>query len=131
MAQANPTQASMAPVEFDFTLPEGIVGPDGLRHREGRMRMATAFDELAPLKDPRVQRNPGYLVVILLSRVITRLRDLDRIDTQAIERLYACDFAYLQDLYQRINRTGRTRMEVVCPHCEGEFDVEPPPPGGA
>lgn len=123
--------SAAAPAEYDFTLPEGLVGADGQAHRQGKMRMATAFDELAPLRDPRVQRNPGYLVVILLSRVITRLGTLDRIDPKVIEGLYARDFAYLQDLYERINRTGSTRMRVACPHCEGEFDVEPPPPGGS
>lgn len=116
--------------EFEFTLPEGIEGPDGAMHRAGAMRMATAFDELAPLQDPRVQRNPGYLVVILLARVITRLGRLDRVDPKTIERLFACDFAFLQDMYQRVNRTGSHLMRVDCPHCEGSFDVEPPPPGG-
>ncbi|MCA9540607.1 MAG: phage tail assembly protein [Myxococcales bacterium] len=123
--------AAPAPAEFEFTLPEGIPGPDGTRIREGAMRMATAYDELAPLKDPRVQRNPGYLVVILLSRVITRLGGLDRIDAKLIESLFAIDLAYLQDLYQRINRTGSHRLRVACPHCEGEFDVEPPAAGGS
>ncbi len=30
------------------------------------MRLATAADEILPLKDPRVQKNPAYLMVILL-----------------------------------------------------------------
>ena len=118
----------MAPVaqqtEFPFTLPLGLADPDGIAHRDGAMRLATAFDEIEPLKDPRVRANPGYLVIILLARVITRLGTVEHINTRAIENLYAADLAYLQDFYQRVNQNGHTRLQVTCPHCDGDFDVE-------
>lgn len=110
--------------EFPFTLPQGYVDEQGQVHREGMMRMATAYDEITPLKDARVQSNPGYLVIILLSRVITRLGTLDYINPRTIEALFAADLAYLQDLYQRINQNGHSRLRVACPHCQGEFEVE-------
>jgi len=59
--------------EFPFTLPKGYVDGDGTLHRHGVMRLATARDEIAPLRDSRVQENEAYLTVILLSRVITEL----------------------------------------------------------
>ena len=93
------------------------------------MRMATAYDEIMPLKDSRVQTNPGYLVIILLSRVITRLGSLEHINPRLIESLFAADLAYLQDLYQRINQSGHSRLLVACPHCQGEFEVESMPLG--
>jgi hypothetical protein len=118
----------MAPVaqqtEFPFTLPLGLTDPDGTVHRDGAMRLATAFDEIEPLKDPRVRANPGYLVIILLARVITRLGAVEHINTKAIENLYAADLAFLQDFYQRVNQNGHTRLQVTCPHCDGDFDVE-------
>lgn len=120
----------MEQTEFAFTLPHGYVDAEGKTHREGMMRMATAQDEIAPLRDPRVQVNPGYLVIILLSRVITKLGDLEHINTQVIEGLFARDLAYLQDLYRRINENGHTRLAVTCPHCQGEFEVETTPLGG-
>jgi hypothetical protein len=89
--------------EFDFILPQGFLDDEGNLHREGTMRLATAADEIVPLKDPRVQRNPAYLVVILLARVVTRLGDVRAITTNTIERLFVADLAYLQDLYNRIN----------------------------
>ena len=110
--------------EFPFTLPLGLADPDGTLHREGAMRLATAVDEIEPLKDPRVRANPGYLVIILLARVITRLGAVEHINTRMIENLYAADLAYLQDFYQRVNQSGDTRLQVTCPHCDGEFDVE-------
>lgn len=110
--------------EFPFVLPHGLVDPEGNVHREGAMRFATAFDEIEPLKDPRVRANPGYLVIILLARVITRLGTLEYINTKAIENLYAADLAYLQDFYQRVNQNGHSRIHVACPHCAGEFEVE-------
>jgi hypothetical protein len=88
------------------------------------MRLATAFDEIAPLRDPRVQSNPAYALVILLSRVITSLGNLDHINPKTIEGLFAGDLAYLQDLYRRINETGRNVAHARCPHCEQEFDLE-------
>jgi hypothetical protein len=117
------------PIEFPFTLPRGLLDPEGNVHREGTMRLATAFDEIEPIKDPRVRVNPGYLVIILLSRVITRLGDLEHLNTKAIENLYSADLAYLQDLYQHINQNGHSRLLVSCPHCSGEFEVETAGPG--
>lgn len=110
--------------EFPFTLPMGYVDGDGTLHREGTMRLATAFDEIAPLKDPRVQGNAAYLLVILMARVITRLGTLEHVNPKTIESLYAADLAYLQALYARINDHGHDRVRTRCPHCEQEFDVE-------
>ena len=88
------------------------------------MRLATAYDEIAPMKDPRVQSNPGYLVIILLSRVIVRLGDLEQINPKVVEGLFSADLAFLQDFYRRINETGQSRVGVTCPHCDTKFDVE-------
>jgi hypothetical protein len=117
-------EAAARPTEFPFTLPYGYNGPDGVIHREGTMRLATAFDEIAPLKDPRVQANPGYLVIILLSRVITRLGALEFMNPKVVEGLLSGDLVYLQELYRRINENGHARLLVACPHCQGEFEVE-------
>src|SRR5262245_45186245 len=116
--------------EFPFTLPRGYVDAEGDLHREGVMRLATAYDEIAPLKDPRVQANPGYLVLILLARVISRLGTLEPINPKLIESLFAADLAYLQDFYQRVNGNGHSRLLVACPHCQGEFEVETAGLGG-
>ena len=94
------------------------------------MRLATAYDEIAPMKDPRVQANPGYLVIILLSRVVTRLGSLEHINPKTIENLFAGDLAFLQSLYRRVNQNGHNRMAVNCPHCEKEFEVEADSVGG-
>ena len=120
----------MLQTEFPFTLPCGYVDREGNLHREGVMRLATAYDEIAPLRDPRVQANPGYLVVILLSRVVVRLGELPQVNPGVVEGLFAADLAYLQDLYRRVNENGSTRLAVACPHCQGEFEVETAGLGG-
>jgi hypothetical protein len=114
----------MLQTEFSFTLPKGHVDTDGNLHRDGVMRLATAFDEVAPLKDPRVQSNPAYLLIILLSRVITRLGKVEVINPRTIEGLFAADLQYLQSLYRRINESGSDRVHARCPHCDKAFDVE-------
>lgn len=91
--------------EVEFKLPKGFLDSEGILHREGVMRLATAADEILPLKDSRVQQNPAYLTVIVLSRVITRLGNLSDINTKTIEGLYASDLNYLQELYESINGT--------------------------
>jgi hypothetical protein len=90
--------------EVGFTLPKGFIDEFGTLHRNGVMRLATAADEILPLRDPRVQQNEAYLAVIVLARVVTRLGDLPVVDTRAIEGLYASDMAYLQQLYEELNR---------------------------
>ena len=115
--------------EVAFTLPRGYVDADGTVHRDGGMRLATAFDEIAPLKDPRVQANPGYLVIILLSRVITRLGTLPDLTPRLVEGFFAADLSYLQALYNRLNDPDGGRLLVACPHCSGEFEVDAGSPG--
>src|SRR3954470_18188870 len=94
----------MFEVEHDLTLPMGIIGEDGTLHRDGVMRLATAADEILPLQDPRVQRNPAYLSLILLSRVVLRIGGIDEVNPRTMESLFAADLAHLQDLYNAINR---------------------------
>ena len=115
--------------EFEFNLPKGFVDEEGNLNKTGIMRLATAADEILPLKDPRVQSNPAYLTVVLLSRVITKLGNLKSINTKVIESLFASDLAYLQDLYGRINENQSSKIKTVCPKCEHQFEVEVNPSG--
>ena len=108
--------------EFEFTLPKGYVDSEGNLHKTGIMSLATAKDEILPQKDPRVQSNPAYLSVILLSRVISKLGTLEDVNPRVIEDLFLPDLAYLQELYQRVNNDD-VLFKVKCPHCEGEVEV--------
>lgn len=103
--------------EFEFTLPCGYVDEDGAVHREGVMRLSTAADEILPLKDPRVQSNSGYLMILLLSRVVTRIGTLEKITPEVIERLYTADLEFLHNMYERINAVEPREITVVCPRC--------------
>ncbi len=116
--------------QFEFNLPRGYKDSKGKIHRKGIMRLATAADEIQPLRDPRVKANEAYLVVVLLARVITKLGELPDVDTGVIEGLYSADLAYLQDFYRRINEDGTTKITAKCPHCEREFEVDLSHPGG-
>lgn len=110
--------------EFDFTLPRGYVDSDGNLHKTGTMRLATALDEIAPLRDPRVKSNQAYLVIILLSRVITRLGQITEVTPKTIEGLFSSDLAYLQRFYRQINETGDSHVPVQCPQCNNQFEVD-------
>src|ERR1700757_2108950 len=93
----------MFQTEYEFNLPMGLLDASGTLHRDGVMRLATAADEILPLKDPRVQANQAFLVIILFSRVITRLGSLDVINPRVIEGLFSADLLFLQEFYNRIN----------------------------
>jgi hypothetical protein len=110
--------------EFEFTLPKGYVDRDGTLHRQGVMRLATALDEITPMRDLRVKSNPAYLVIILLSRVVVRLGGLSNMNTQIIENLYAADLAYLQAFYRQINEAGSSIITVTCPNCNTDIEVD-------
>lgn len=115
--------------EFEFELPRGYIDSDGNLHKKGTMRLATAMDEIAPLRDPRVKSNQAYLVVILLSRVISRLGTLSDVPTKVVEGLFSADLAYLQDFYRRINENGTATIAAMCPECNHVFEVELGRPG--
>lgn len=110
--------------QFRFTLPVGYIDSQGVLHREGTMRMATARDELSPQSDARVRQNPAYLTVLLLERTVTRLGTVSEVDTHVIENLFAADLNFLQELYRRINQEGHTEATVSCPGCRMEFTVD-------
>ncbi|RAT96459.1 hypothetical protein [Brevibacillus sp. Leaf182] len=110
--------------EYEFELPRGYVDEEGNLHKRGVMRLATAADEILPMRDPRVQQNPGYLTIILLTRVITKLGDVRGIDTRVVERLFTADLAYLQNLYRQINELDSSMFQTSCPKCEHEFQVD-------
>lgn len=121
----------MLQTEYEFQLPLGFVDGEGNLHRDGVMRLATAADEILPLKDPRVRSNEAYLAVILLSRVTSRLGSLGQVTPQVIEGLYAADFAHLQELYNRINQNGKASVTAACPECRHAFEVEIDAAGGS
>ena len=113
----------MFSTEHDFTLPMGYIDEDGGLHRQGTMRLATAADEILPLRDPRVQKNSAYLVVILLSRVIVALEGVEPVTPQVVENLFAADLDYLQQLYNRINQLEDDSRSMTCPNCRESFEV--------
>jgi hypothetical protein len=110
--------------EIEFILPMGYVDPSGAVHREGRMRLATARDEIEPLREVEVRQNSAYLSVLLLTRTITRIGTVTDITPQLVEGLFAADFDHLQRLYERINSDGDAVGVVSCPACAHEFEVD-------
>ena len=102
--------------EVEFALPKGYLDATGTLHRRGVMRLATAADEILPLRDPRVQANQAYVAIIVLARVITKLGELSTIDTRVIEGLYASDLNFLQRLYERINGSDDADPTPVAPN---------------
>jgi hypothetical protein len=100
--------------EFEFFLPKGFVDEQGQLHRAGTMRLATARDELDPLRDPRVRdADDPFLTILVLSRVVTRLGSLTTISPREIENLFAADLAYLQDVYGAINFGSQSEIDAV------------------
>jgi hypothetical protein len=121
----------MLVTEFAFELPKGYVDAAGDLHRTGTMRLATAADEIYPLKDPRVRNWPAYLIIVLLSRVVTKLGSLTEVNPGVVEGLFSEDLAFLQDLYNRVNGLSPRAVTTQCPHCEKSHEVEVGLPGGS
>jgi hypothetical protein len=117
--------------EFEFTLPRGYVDAEGNLHRRGIMRLATAMDEIAPLRDLRVRSNEAYLVIVLLSRVIVKLGTLSQITPNMLEGMFAADLAYLQAFYRQINEQGTSVLSVTCPDCQAQIEVDLADLGGS
>lgn len=108
---------------FDFILPKGYMDSKGEIHRKGKMRLATALDELSAARDPRVAGNEAYIIVVLLSKVITQLENVEMVTPTLIEKLFTADLAFLQNMYEKINDIEVPQMEAVCPDCGKVFTV--------
>jgi hypothetical protein len=110
--------------EIAFSLPVGYMDETGARHRDGIMRLATARDEIEPLRDPGVRANGAYLSVLLLARTVTRIGPVTDVTPALVEGLFAADFDHLQRLYERVNSDGDAVGVVGCPHCAQRFEVD-------
>lgn len=106
---------------YPFRLPKGYVDAEGTLHREGRMRLATAGDELSALRDPRVKAEENYLNAVVLSKVVVSLGTLPAVTPEIIEGLFICDMEFLQNMYDTINKADKPQIQVACPHCGHKF----------
>jgi hypothetical protein len=113
----------MLQTEHEFSLPLGYIDKEGRLHKSGIMRLATAADEILPQRDERVRGNPAYLTVIVLSRVVVRLGDVEHVNTGTIENLFAADLEYLQNLYNTINQVAVGSVDIDCPRCAERVEV--------
>lgn len=115
--------------EFEFTLPKGFIDEKGQVHRNGRMRLATVYDEVESIENPTVKEKPSYLPVLLLARVITRLGGVSKVKPKIIAKLFAADMVYLQDMYLRLNGSEIIMVGAICPHCNNQFQLQVAPLG--
>lgn len=114
----------MPSTEFEFTLPKGLIDPQGNVHREGKMRLSTARDEIVLQKDLKVQESSAYGILLRLAQVITRLGNLSTITPHLLENLFILDLAYLREFYNRINQSNDPLIAVQCPKCSYEFKTK-------
>jgi hypothetical protein len=119
---------------YEFTLPRGYVDPHGGVHRVGRMRLATARDELEPLRDPSVTGpDDPRLTILVLGRVVESLGELGWVAPETIENLFAVDLAFLQDFYGVINFGTQAEYDALMAAQSGQelvgiVEAPPAPP---
>jgi len=123
------TNTALFPTEFDFTLPKGLLDAQGRLHRMGRMRLATAKDEMLLLQNPHLQANPAYGMLVMLAQVITHLGELERVTPADLENLFRPDIQYLRVFYEQIHQSGQPQLAVQCPQCQHQFAKELSPSG--
>jgi hypothetical protein len=100
--------------EYEFVLPRGYLDENDTVHRRGTMRLATARDELEPLRDPTLAGpDDPRLTIVVLARVTQTLGTLTLVTPHEIEGLFAADLAYLQDFYGVINFGTEAEIEEL------------------
>jgi hypothetical protein len=118
---------------YEFALPRGYVDDHGALHRTGTMRLATARDELEPLRDPTISGpDDPRLTIVVLARVVQTLGSLELVTAHEIEGLFAADLAYLQDFYGVINFGTQAEFdEFVAAQQADPIEVRVSPPAVA
>lgn len=112
----------MFQTEYEFDLPKGFYDQEGKLHKHGIMRLSTAKDEVTAARDPRCRQNQDYIMIVLLSKVVTQLGSLKAVTPETIEELFSCDFSFLQNMYTTINDAEEPVIRVQCPHCGQYFN---------
>lgn len=108
---------------FSFTLPRGLVDESGVIHRQGKMRLATARDEIKANSHRQVRQYPDYLTLVMLSSVITELGTLSTVSSTLLEGLFTQDLSYLKTFYTQVNQQGHSYIPAHCPDCDRTFEV--------
>ncbi len=106
---------------YPFRLPKGYIDREGALHREGKMRLATARDELDAMRDPQVKADGNRMASRVLAKVVISLGTLREITPEVVEGLFVADLEYLQNMYETINKADDPRIQVTCPHCGQTF----------
>ena len=101
----------------EFVLPIGYEDDDGMIHREGKMKMATAIDEIEVHNDERVLSSPRFHDVLLLAKIIVNIGEITNVSVDEVLNLYEVDFRYLQTLYKEVNGHLEHDLQVRCPKC--------------
>jgi hypothetical protein len=110
---------------YEFVLPRGYVDDAGALHRKGVMRLATARDELDPLRDPTITGpDDPRLTILVLARVVEQLGTLQMVTPHEIEGLFAADLAFLQDFYGVINFGSQAEYHALL---AAQQSSSPPP----
>ena len=109
---------------YSFVLPRGLVDETGQVHREGRMRLATAGDELAARQHPQVHQHEEYLALVILSQVIAELGTLKQVSPQQLEGLFTQDLGYLKTFYNQLNQQGHAHLPTQCHACNHAFKID-------
>lgn len=124
MSETNDDQPSQFSVEF--VLPRGFTGPDSQIHRNGVLRLATQQDLIA-VESERADSNGLALAwSLLLSRILIKLGALalDRMDRyDVVLAMWAGDVAYLQLIYESLDRRVSNQLPPRCPKCGAEVDL--------
>ena len=107
--------------EIEFTLPLGFTDDEGNLYRNGKMRLATAYDEIVIQDHEKNAFNRRYRDLLVLSQVITELGEYTKVQPELLENLFEVDFIYLQMLYREMNSSYSRKAEARCPAC-GNID---------
>ena len=89
--------------KLSFKLPIGLLDRQGNLHQQGIIRATNGLDELCCQRDLLTENDPGYGILILLSRTIFKLGKLDFLTPEMLGNLFLPDLNYLIDLYNSFN----------------------------
>lgn len=110
-------------MEYSFILPLGIENEDGELFKKGKMRLATALDEIEIQGGEKNHIDPRYRDLEMLSKTIVSIEGIGKVTATQLEDLYEVDFIYLQMFFNELNGDS-DKLTVSCPNCGSKKDIK-------